>query len=314
MRILLTGGSGYLCREIVREIYPYCSRIVIYSRDEGKHQAMASEFPEYPDNKMRYVLGDIQDTGRLAQAMHGCDSVIHAAAYKMIDKCDQRNIEASINTNIIGTMSVAKACAAAGIERAIFVSSDKACLPISAYGAEKFMGERIFVSWNNFSTCKYAAVRYGNVHSSSKSVFQIWESLAKEGKPINVTHPEMTRYFWTGREAALFCIARLEDMERGCVYVPKMKGLSLHVEAKKFLVPINFTGLRTIEKIHEDLINECETPQTYDRGDYWCIYPFDHEWCGEIKKRGTLVDRYFRARSCNGLTTDYVLKDEGCEP
>jgi UDP-N-acetylglucosamine 4,6-dehydratase len=282
MKLLITGGSGFLGREIVRQVYPYCSRIVIYSRDEGKHQSMAEQWPEYPDNKMRYVLGDIQNTARLTQAMKGCDHVIHAAAYKMIDKCDQRNIEQSIDTNITGTLSVVKACTANNIERAIFVSSDKACLPISAYGAEKFMGERIFISWNNFSSCRFAVVRYGNVHSSSKSVFQIWKAKAAAGEPINLTHKDMTRFFWSVEDAAFYCIARLQDCEKGCIYIPKMLGLSMADEAKKYTDKIRITGLRTLEKIHEDLINEHEAITCHDIGYSYCIYPFDHEWCENV--------------------------------
>jgi len=301
MRIAITGGAGFLGQEIVRQSYDYSSRIVIYSRDEGKQQSMALDKPEYPDNIMRYVLGDICDTDRLTQAIRGCDMLIHAAAMKMIDRCDQRNIEQSLHTNVTGTLSVAKACHAACIKKALFVSSDKGCQPIAVYGAEKFIGEKIFASWNNFSDCQYASVRYGNVHSSSKSVFNIWKDRADYQLPLLLTHKDMTRFFWDVKDAAKFCIDRLEDMERGCLYIPKMKGYRMWDEANKISPEITVTGLRTLEKIHEDLISEHEAYTCYDRGDYWVIYPFDHEWTGKLRTRGNEVPEGFKVRSNDNL-------------
>ena len=286
---LITGGAGSLGREITRQLIAenVHQRIVIYSRDEGKQQAMREEIPEGGPDGVRYMLGDICDTDRLTAAMKYCDRVIHCAALKMIDTCEYDVYEAT-RINVMGTLSVAKACTRSHIPRAIYVSTDKAVDPVSTYGFTKGLAEDIWIHSNLHSdTCSFMATRYGNVISSAKSVFHQWEKLRMEGKPIPVTHPDVTRYYWTLSNAANFVLKRLEDGSRGIIYAPSMRSYLIHDIAKLYGTP-TITGWRCPEKIHEILWTDHETSYTTEVGDYYAVYPESHPW-GDCPMIGTPV-------------------------
>ena len=289
---LVTGGAGSLGREIVRQIWTRnpTERIVIYSRDEGKQAAMEQEIPEGGPVGPRYMLGDIGDTDRLVRAMQSCDRVVHAAAQKMIDSCEY-DTWAAIQTNVDGTVSVAKACLRAGVSRAVFVSSDKAPHSCSTYGHTKALGEDAWIHGNLLGDCKFFCVRYGNVIGSAKSVFHAWHRLAEQGTPLPVSHPDATRFYWTVAEAAQFCRDRLADGKRGCVYVPRMNSYRMMDIARTYSSNITISGWRCPEKLHEQLWTDHETTYTRSLGDYYCIYPETHPWCVDLEMPGTVVDR-----------------------
>lgn len=300
MNLFITGGTGTLGHELVKQLYSKCDRITIYSRDEQKQATMAKEWPEYPDNKIRYILGDVRNYNTLLTAMRRSDTVIHAAAMKHIDKCAYNPVEA-INTNIFGTLNVLQACVENNVRHAWFVSTDKACGAISLYGASKAVSEQAWISYNNMGCTAFNIVRYGNVIGSRGSVFNTWDNLADQGKPLQVTHEKMTRFLWTIGSAAEFLILAMNDGskngERGCLYIPKMKRFSLLEIARKRSDMVEITGLRCPEKIHEDLILSAESTTCYDVGSFYIIYPSLHAWAKSVKPRGIKVPEEFKLTS-----------------
>lgn len=306
--LFIAGGSGTLGKELVALLYTQCSRITIYSRTESRQEAMRDLWPEYPDNKLRYILGDIQDLGHLRRIIPGHDTVIHAAAMKFIDRSEYNALEC-LRNNVDGTRNMALACAESKVKNALFVSSDKACNPVSLYGASKMIGERVWGSANNLSrTCKFNCCRYGNVIGSTGSVFQKWSRMSKAGLPITVTHPDMTRYFWLPAEAAVFAISSLQEAQthndRGVVYVSKMQSYHLDKIARSYSDNIMYTGLRCLEKVHEDLISEHESDSCYDCGSYYAIFPVAHDWINNLPVRGDKVPEGFALRSSDNPLED----------
>lgn len=299
VKIAILGGSGSLGTALAERLQ-HEERCVIYSRTEGRQQEMKLKVPEGGPSGIRYFLGDICDYDRLSLAMKGCDIVIHCAAMKMIDACEYNVLE-SIKNNVIGTENVVRACLENDVKKAIFVSSDKACDPISTYGSEKFLGERIFINSNNYGKCRFNCVRYGNVIGSNKSVFHLWDKQAIAGETLTVTHPEMTRFFWTVQGAADFIIDKLSLDDRGVVYIPKMQSFRMMDIAASYSPDIQITGLRCSEKLHERLVSEVEVDNTYDRDLYYIIYPVQHPWVMELPKDpGTKV-----SSSTNFTSSEY---------
>ena len=299
--VLIAGGSGTLGHALVKQLYDRCNKITIYSRTESRQEAMRDVFPEYPDNRLRYILGDVLDMDHLRRVIPGHDTVIHAAAMKFIDRSEYNGLEC-IRNNCDGTRNVAIACAECRVRRAMFVSTDKACAAVSLYGMSKAVGERIWTSANNLSpVCHYNMVRYGNVWGSTGSVRKKWEALVAAGRNIQLTDSRMTRYFWTVEEAASFLLTCLGHDDRGVVYVSKMQSYRMEALAREAIKgttsQIEYTGLRCLEKLHEDLISEHESGTCYDLGDYYAIYPAVHDWTNNLSIQGQKVPEGFALKS-----------------
>lgn len=248
--ILVTGGSGTLGHAIVRTALAeaWDCTFTIYSRSELRQAQMRQKYPN-----LRYVLGDVRDAERLGAAVAGHDVVIHAAAMKRLPECDAQPVECYA-TNVTGSINVLRACQWHGVKRLIAISTDKACAASTAYGASKLMMERAVIAHaDGPTTC--TAVRYGNVVASNGSVVPIWRAQAKEGKPLTVTDPEMTR-FWMAPSDAVTLIEYAATLDHGLIAVPKMGSLSI-AEMAAIVAPgaeLVTMGLRFAEKKHEDLV------------------------------------------------------------
>jgi UDP-N-acetylglucosamine 4,6-dehydratase/5-epimerase len=303
LNYLITGGSGSIGQELVRQLQPTLmepDKIIIYSRDEAKQATMRQTYPEGGKSGLRYFVGDICDYDRLAYAMRDVDICIHAAAMKRIDTCEYEPLE-SIRVNVQGSVNVAKACDDAGVEKAFFLSTDKACLPISAYGAQKAVVEHLWQGMNNFSECRYSVIRYGNVIGSKGSVFQAWDGIPSGGI-ITLTDARMTRFLWKIGDAAAFIIRVIgESIGRGCIYVPKMNRHAMSDMARIYTDNIAVTGLRCPEKLHEDLISVHEAPWARDLGDYYVIYPGFHNWADGVEAKGDPLPEGFSVSSEKGV-------------
>ena len=252
--ILITGGSGTLGHAIVRtaERDGWDSTFTVYSRSELRQAQMRQKH-----QKVRYVLGDVRDAERLAAAIAGHDIVIHAAAMKRIPECEAQPAECYA-TNVQGSMNVVRACLASGVQRCIGISTDKACLAITAYGASKLAMEKLFQAQPEGATI-FTLVRYGNVVASNGSVIPIWREKAKQGLPLPVTDPDATR-FWMAPSDAVKLIVDAAYLPPGTVLVPKMGSLSL-AQMAEMVAPsskLETVGWRSIEKAHEDLVHEDE--------------------------------------------------------
>lgn len=256
-RILISGGSGFLGRGILRraarEDWP--SNITVYSRDELKQAQCRKKYPD-----ARYVLGDVRDTERLKLVLLGVDTVIHTAALKYVPE-GEHNVSECISVNVDGTASVLRAAHEAGVRQVVCISTDKAVAPANVYGATKMLVERMVGEAATWETVKVTAVRYGNVLGSSGSVVPVMQAQANECGYVNVTNPDMTRY-WLGVETAidLILMALSPRVRNGAVVVlnPKSMVLSNLVRAVAPTAEQRVVGVRPGEKMHETLLTESE--------------------------------------------------------
>jgi UDP-N-acetylglucosamine 4,6-dehydratase/5-epimerase len=258
--ILITGGSGTLGHAIVRTalLEKWDCTLTIYSRSELRQATMRAQYPQ-----LRYVLGDVRDYDRVQAAVTGHDVVIHAAAVKRIPEAEQQPVNC-YETNVTGSMNVARACVRQGVKRCIGVSTDKACRAITAYGASKLAMEKLFQA-QSAGACTFTLVRYGNVVASNGSVIPLWRQQAKDGHALTVTDPEMTR-FWMGESDAVQLVTEAATHSAGAIVVPKMRSLTM-AELAHIVAPgaeLRTIGLRSIEKRHEDLVHPDEIADETD--------------------------------------------------
>jgi FlaA1/EpsC-like NDP-sugar epimerase len=276
--ILITGGTGFLGQALTEEILkqnPKCIRI--FSRDEVKHHIFQEKF--HNNHKIRNLIGDVRDYERLLKATRNVDVVIHAAALKRLDLLEY-NVDEAIKTNILGTLNVVNACLQNNVERAIMVSTDKACSPVNTYGACKFVSERIF-SESNFSKGDirtiFTTVRYGNVLESTGSVIPFFSEKIINGDMIPLTDNRMTRFIITPTQAVTLIFDAIKYGVGGEIFIPKLPSFKIidliEILKEKYNAKnkINIIGLRPGEKIHELMINYSEIPRTYDFNNLFVI-------------------------------------------
>jgi UDP-N-acetylglucosamine 4,6-dehydratase len=280
--ILITGGTGSLGTALIDFLLKKTStrRIVIFSRDELKQYNLKQMYGN--DSRLRWFLGDIRDRDRLSHAFHGVDFVIHAAALKQVDTGEYNPME-FIKTNVLGSQNVIEASIAAGVQKVVALSTDKASSPINLYGATKLTADKLFVAANNYSHSygsNFSVVRYGNVMGSRGSVIPFFERLASERKPIPITDLRMTR-FWISIESAVkFVLDSLELMSGGELYVPKIPSMRIvdlarAVSANAELIEI---GMRPGEKLHEEMISAEDSRRTIELPSRYVVNPVVAEW------------------------------------
>ena len=266
--VLITGGSGFLGRAILRkardENWP--ATFTIYSRDETKQWEVKHKYPG-----VRCVLGDVShDLDRLTAVMQGHDTVIHAAAVKYIPEAEH-NVSETIDVNILGSRNVALAARIAGVSTVVGISTDKACGPLNTYGMTKGLMERYFSEANRMGNTKFVTVRYGNVVGSTGSVIPIFRRQLKEDGQFKVTDSRMTR-FWLGVDEAIELILwayNSSEEHPGSTFISRCPGMKIVdiaeavwlMENRKGDLPIIYTGIRPGEKLHEALFNEQEAPR-----------------------------------------------------
>lgn len=272
--ILITGGSGSFGNAFVKKVLQHePRRLVIYSRGEQLQEQMAREFS---DPCLRFFIGDVRDRKRLEMAMHGIDTVIHAAAMKIVPTCEYNPFEA-VQTNIIGAENVCVAAMDSGVARVIALSTDKAVNPLNLYGATKLAAEKIFVAANNIAAgrCVFSVVRYGNVVGSRGSVVPYFRALHAAGKPLTITDQRMTRFWMTLEEAVDFVLSSMDMMKGREIFVPKIP--SMHImDLARAIAPegsYSYTGIRPGEKLHEVLVTEDESHHALESWDRYIINP-----------------------------------------
>ena len=248
MRILITGGSGFLGRALTkhwRDEHTVC----VYSRGEAAQAALE------PHPNVRKFIGDVRDRDRLLRAMDRCDVVIHAAALKRIE-VGRYNPDEMVKTNVAGTMNVIDAAQDEGVDRVLYVSTDKAWRPISAYGLSKALGEAMFLAANDtvaYQKPRFAAVRYGNVMGSTGSVIPIWrKQLAEKGR-VTITDPEVTRFWMSVDEAVALIDNTIETMQGGELAIPTLPSFRLGDLAAAMDAGYDVTSLPEWEKVHEGM-------------------------------------------------------------
>lgn len=259
---LITGGAGSLGKEIVKRIQN--STVRVLDIDESG----LSDIKEmHPDTRVLY--GDIRDLGRVNMALKGVDICIHTAAMKNLNVTEY-NLPELINTNVTGTQNLIVSAIEQGVKHFIFVSSDKAVNPTTAYGNTKLMGENL-VKWATRvnKTTKFTIIRPGNFWKSKGNVFEVWEKQAKHDKPLTLTDNLMTRYFIDVDKVSIMIIGIAGEKEfANTIIIPKMKQYVIAGELRKRYphAEINIIGKREGEKDLEKLWTDSEKP--VDMGDY----------------------------------------------
>lgn len=272
--VLITGGTGTFGQAMTRALLRAGHRVRVLSRGEHRQAEMAATLD---DDRVRYLLGDVRDAHRIALAMRGCDLVYHAAAIKRIEKAEYDPDEA-VQTNILGTRNVIHAALHERC-RVVFLSTDKACRPITHYGYTKAAAESYVLRANAYvgGPSLFTVMRYGNVANSQGSVLPLWRRLADRGEPLSLTDARMTRFWITIDEAVAFA-TWVADQPAGRVYVPRMPSFKLlDLAAALSSQPCRLVGIRGVEKLHEDIVAPSEPrvvnpwgrPMSSDQNDTW---------------------------------------------
>ena len=263
--ILVTGGTGSFGHQIVKDLLRLNpASIHIYSRDEKKQYDMAMSYRKY--NKLNFNIGDVRDLERTRDAMRGIDIVFNAAALKQVPNCEFAPFEA-VMTNIIGAHNVRRAAIEASVHTVVSISTDKAVKPVNVMGMTKAIQERIMLdpSYNGHET-KFVCVRYGNVLGSRGSVVPFFFDYIQKSLPLPITHPDMTRFQLTLKEAVQLVLWATVKGESGDLWVQKMpaagvpelgQALAYGLTGKNSY-PMEIVGMRPGEKMHEVLVSEEE--------------------------------------------------------
>ena len=252
---LIIGGTGSFGSRYAKHLG---ERVRVFSRDEFKQHELRGELDA------EFVIGDIRDYDAVRSAMRGVTHVVHAAALKHVRTGEEFPQEA-IKTNINGTQNVVNAAKAAGVERLVFLSTDKACQPVNTYGATKMVAERLVMS------AGYNAVRYGNVIGSRGSVLHIFNEQEKDGE-FTITDRRMTRFAVTFGYA-IYLVDRAFESPPGTILVGKPPSLSILDLALSFDpdAEVFETGIKPGEKLHEALLTPYEAARAEDVGDYYLL-------------------------------------------
>lgn len=295
--LLITGGTGSFGNAVLnRFLDTDIKEIRIFSRDEKKQDDMRHEFqakmPEVA-NKIKFFIGDVRDLSSVKNVMYGVDYIFHAAALKQVPSCEFFPIEA-VKTNVLGTDNVLTAAIEAGVKAVICLSTDKAAYPVNAMGTSKAMMEKVIVAKSRTvdpDKTKICCTRYGNVMCSRGSVIPLWIDQIRDGNPITITEPKMTRFIMSLEEAVDLVLFAFENGTSGDILVQKAPACTIEVLAKavtELFDPgheIRVIGIRHGEKMYETLLTNEECAHALDLGNFYRV-PCD--------KRDLNYDKYFK--------------------
>lgn len=275
--LLITGGTGSFGNAVMKRfLHTDVKEIRIFSRDEKKQDDMRKR---YKNDKLKFYLGDVRDEASLKNAMHEVDYVFHAAALKQVPSCEFFPLEA-VKTNIIGTENVLNAAIDMKIRKIICLSTDKAAYPINAMGISKAMMEKVFIAKSKTVDPEQTLIcgtRYGNVMASRGSVIPLFVKQIKEGQPLTVTDPNMTRFLMSLEEAVELVVFAYEHAMTGDIMVQKAAASTIGDLAKALLELFNadneikIIGTRHGEKLYETLLTKEEYVVAQDMGSYFRI-------------------------------------------
>ncbi|HVO67125.1 MAG TPA: polysaccharide biosynthesis protein [Syntrophales bacterium] len=292
--ILVTGGTGSMGKTIVRRMLTgeqgTPAKIMVFSRDEAKqhdmrmsylHKLVATDEVIYRNfmNVLEFRIGDVRNYADVCSAIRDADIVINAAALKQVPACEYFPLQAVL-TNCMGAANIVRAIEENGypVDTVVAISTDKACKPINVMGMTKSIQERIITTANILNPkTRFICVRYGNVLASRGSVIPLFHEQIKNGGPVTITVPEMTRFLLSLDQAVDTVFAALREAKRGETYIPNAPSTSIVNVAKALIgdrsIEIIISGIRPGEKIHEILISEEEANHCVKRGDYYAILP-----------------------------------------
>lgn len=275
--LLITGGTGSFGNAVLKRFLDSdLKEIRIFSRDEKKQDDMRKK---YNNDKLKFYIGDVRDAHSVQEAMKGVDYVFHAAALKQVPSCEFFPLQA-VQTNIIGTGNVLDAAIENKVKKVIVLSTDKAAYPINAMGMSKALMEKVAVAKgrnvgeNGTIICR---TRYGNVMGSRGSVIPLFRKQIKEGNPLTITNPEMTRFMMTLNDAVDLVIYAFEHGKQGDLFVQKAPAATIETLAQAVCKMenveenIKHIGTRHGEKLYEVLVTKEEMLNAEDLGNYFRI-------------------------------------------
>jgi UDP-glucose 4-epimerase len=275
--LMITGGTGSFGNTVLKRFLSTEVReIRIFSRDEKKQEEMRIAM-NHP--KLKFYIGDVRDYDSIHQAMKDVDYVFHAAALKQVPSCEFYPMEA-VRTNVLGSANVMDAAIARGVSRVVMLSTDKAVYPINAMGISKAMMEKFMIAkarMQNDGETVLCATRYGNVMASRGSVIPLFVSQIKEGKPLTITDPNMTRFLMSLEDSVDLVLYAFQHGKQGDIFVQKAPASTVADLAKalneifKKDNPVRVIGTRHGEKLYESLISREEMVKAKDMGEYFRI-------------------------------------------
>ena len=275
--LMITGGTGSFGNAVLKRFLSTdVGEIRIFSRDEKKQEEMRIALQ---NDKLKFYIGDIRNYDSIHQAMKGVDYVFHAAALKQVPSCEFYPMEA-VRTNVLGAENVMNAAITHGVSRVVVLSTDKAVYPINAMGVSKAMMEKLMVAkarMQNEGETVLCATRYGNVMASRGSVIPLFVNQLREGKPITITDPKMTRFLMSLDDSVDLVLHAFVHGEQGDIFVQKAPASTVQdlAQALRALFskdnPIRIIGTRHGEKLYETLVSREEMAKVEDMGGYYRI-------------------------------------------
>ena len=274
--LLISGGTGSFGSAVLRRFLESdIQEIRIFSRDELKQDDMRRF---YNNDKLKFYIGDVRDKNSIDDAMIGVDYVFHAAALKQVPSCEFYPMQA-VKTNVIGTENLLNSAIRAGVKKVIALSTDKAVYPINAMGISKAMMERVIIAkGRNVKGTTIICTRYGNVMASRGSVIPLFIDQVRNGKPITITDPSMTRFMMSLDQAVDLVLFAFENGQNGDIFVQKAPAATIELLAntmKNILGRPNHEvktiGTRHGEKLYETLLTKEEMVKAVDMGEYYRI-------------------------------------------
>lgn len=301
--ILVTGGTGSIGSEIVRQLIKYEPRTIrIFARHEEKHYRLMQELGVGTDRHkchLRFIVGDIRDKERLRLAMNDINIVFHAAALKQVPMCEDNPFEA-VKTNILGTQNIIDLAHDLNIEKVIAISTDKAVNPTSVMGVSKLMAEKLILAsyyYQGKKRTNFACVRFGNVLGSAGSILPTIKEQIRNNNYVTITNPKMTRFVMSIPQAVELLLNTSSLMQGQEIFVLKMPAVSLDdliqasievyapVYNKKLSdIKLKITGSRQGEKDHELLLNDSEIEKALETKNMYILTPSEKFWRIEYKK------------------------------
>lgn len=257
-KYLVTGGSGFLGKELIDRLSADNISLRTVSRNEGALISLKDKFPS-----TEIYIGDISDPFVVKQAMQNINGVFHLAASKHVGLAE-KFVKENVKSNIIGSLNIYEQSLNQPLDFVISISTDKAAQVAGVYGATKLLMERLSLQYEKLNTfCQYRIVRYGNVLYSTGSVLCKWKDLISQGKEVIVTEPDATRFFWTVDQAVDLIMDCMKNSTDSTPYCPNMKSMRIADLLQAMIikygngqdVPIKVIGLQPGENIHEKVLD-----------------------------------------------------------
>lgn len=274
--LLITGGTGSFGNAVLQRFIQteHFSEIRIFSRDEKKQDDMRNQLK---NSKLKFIIGDVRDFDSIEPATRGVDYIFHAAALKQVPSCEFFPMQA-VKTNIEGTQNVIRAASINQVKKIICLSTDKAAYPINAMGISKAMMEKVAIAESrNLTNTIVCLTRYGNVMASRGSVIPLFIHQIKNGLPLTITDPNMTRFLMSLNDAVDLVLFAFEHGNQGDLFVNKAPAATIGdlalalKELAKSNNDIKVIGTRHGEKLYETLCTREEMVKSEDMGDFYRI-------------------------------------------